>query len=293
MDSHKHPAIVITGASTGIGEAAALELDHRGYHVFAGVRTAEAANRLQAQATGLLTPLLLDVTDAAQIAAAAEKVRERTGERGLAGLINNAGIAISGPLEITPLAEFRRQLEVNVVGQLAMIQTFIPQLRLCKGRIVNISSVNGAFSPPYLGPYSASKFAFEAISDALRIELRQWGIRVIVIAPGAIKTPIWDKSTETAEKIAADISAENMKLYENDLNLWRDAVAKVAQASEPVEMVVEKIVHALTSPHPRARYYLRFSQRYICRGLKVLPESMRDWFVCRALGFQQPSNPSQ
>ena len=282
----QHPTVVVTGASTGIGEATALELYRRGYVVFAGVRTADAGNRLQAKSGGMLIPIILDVTDAAQIAAAAEKVREKTGENGLAGLVNNAGIAISSPLEIVPLADFRRQLEVNVVGQLAMIQAFIPLLRKCQGRIVNISSINGAIATPYLGPYAASKFALEAISDALRIELRHWGIKVIVIAPGAIKTPIWEKSTETTEKMTKSVSPEGMKLYETDLNAWRKMVLEVTRKADPVEKVVGKILLALASPRPRARYYLHFSQRYMCRGLKILPESIRDWFVRLAMGLQ-------
>lgn len=277
------PAVVITGASTGIGEATALELDRRGYLVFAGVRSAEAAQRLQAQSMGKLIPLILDVTNAEQIAAAADKVRENTRENGLAGLVNNAGIAISSPLEIIPLSDFRKQLEVNVIGQLAVIQAFIPLLRMKAGRIVNITSINGALAPPYLGPYSASKFAFEAISDALRLELRHWGIKVSVIAPGAIRTPIWDKSTATAEKLSDKVSPEGLKLYENDMNIWRKVVLDIAQKADPVEKVVEQILHALTSPRPKARYYLRFSQRYVCRGLKILPESLRDWFVRRAM----------
>jgi NAD(P)-dependent dehydrogenase (short-subunit alcohol dehydrogenase family) len=279
-------AIVVTGASTGIGAAVALELDRRGYQVFAGVRSVEAGKRLQTQATGALLPLLLDVTDPAQIAAATEIVREKTGESGLAGLVNNAGIAISGPLEIVPLAEFQRQLEVNVVGQLAMIQAMIPLLRKHRGRIVNISSVNGGLATPYLGPYAASKFALEAMSDALRIELRKWDIKVSVIAPGAIKTPIWDKSSETAEKMTKSVSPEGLKLYETDLEAWRKVVLNVAQKADPVEKVVEKVVLALQSPHPRARYYLHFSQRFLCRAFKIFPESIRDWFVRRAMKLQ-------
>jgi NAD(P)-dependent dehydrogenase (short-subunit alcohol dehydrogenase family) len=285
-NSKQPPVVVISGASTGIGEATALELDRRGFHVFAGVRKAEAGERLRAKSTGRLTPIFLDVTDHAQIAATAKQVRERTAENGLAGLINNAGIAVSCPMEILPITEFRRQLEVNVVGQLALIQAFIPQLRLCRGRVINISSVNGAVAAPYLGPYSASKFALEAVSDALRIELRRWGIKVIVVAPGAIKTPIWEKSAIMADKLAEGVSPEGVKLYEEDLDRWRKAVEKMAEAADPVEKIVEKIVLALTAPRPRARYYLRFSQRFMCRGLKTVPESIRDWFVRRALNFR-------
>jgi NAD(P)-dependent dehydrogenase (short-subunit alcohol dehydrogenase family) len=280
-----HSAVVITGASTGIGEATALELDRRGYLVFAGVRCPEAAQRLQSLSTGMLIPLMLDVTNSDQIAAAVERVREKIGENDLAGLVNNAGIAVSSPLEIVPLGRFRQQLEVNVIGQLAMIQAFLPILRKSKGRIVNVTSINGSLSPPYLGPYAASKFALEAISDALRLELRPWGIKVSVVVPGAIKTPIWDKSATTAEKLSADVSPEGVKLYEEELKLWREAALKVAQKADPVETVVEQILHALASPRPRARYYLRFSQRFLCRGFRILPESIRDWLVRRAMGL--------
>jgi short-subunit dehydrogenase len=126
----------------------------------------------------------------------------------------------------------------------------------------------------------------EAVSDALRVELRHWGIKVIVIAPGAIKTPIWEKSAETAEKLADGVSPEGMKLYEEDLNRWRKAIEKMAVEGDPVEKVVEKILLALTATRPRARYYLHFGQRYVCRGLKILPEWLRDWLVCRALDFR-------
>lgn len=277
------PSVVVTGASTGIGAAAALELERRGYLVFAGVRSEEAGARLKSMSSGKIISLFLDVTDGEQIAAAAAKVREATGDAGLSGLVNNAGIAVSSPLEIIPLAEFRRQMEVNVVGQLAVIQAFLPLLRTARGRIVNVTSINGSLATPFLGPYAASKFAFEAMSDALRIELRRWGIKVIVVAPGAIKTPIWDKSSTSAEQLAAGVSEEGKKLYETDLDTWREVVREVARTADPVEKVVEKIVLALTSPRPRARYYLKFSQRFLCRGFRVAPESIRDWCVRRAM----------
>jgi NAD(P)-dependent dehydrogenase (short-subunit alcohol dehydrogenase family) len=277
------PSVVVTGASTGIGEATALELSRRGHPVFAGVRSEEAGARVQSMSNGKIIPLLLDVTDGEQIGAAVAKVRELTGSAGLGGLVNNAGIAVSSPLEIIPLTEFRRQMEVNVVGQLAVIQAFVPLLRIGRGRIVNVTSINGSLATPFLGPYAASKFAFEAISDALRIELRRWGIKVIVVAPGAINTPIWEKSSAGAEQLAAGVSEEGVRLYEADLNIWRDVVREVARTADPVEKVVEKIVLALTSARPRARYYMKFSQRFLCRGFRVAPESVRDWFVRRAM----------
>ena len=163
------PAVVITGASTGIGKACALELDRRGFRVFAGVRSESAAQELQAQASARLTPVRIDVTDAASIAAAAETIARSVGDAGLAGLVNNAGIAVSGPLEIVPIDALRRQLEVNVIGPVAVTRSLLPLLRKARGRVVNMSSISGGVAAPYLGPYSASKFAMEAITDTLRL----------------------------------------------------------------------------------------------------------------------------
>ena len=170
-------SVVITGASTGIGEACALELDRGGFRVFAGVRSEVAGEKLKAQASSRLTPVMIDVTDAASIAAAAEAVGRTLGDAGLAGLVNNAGIAVAGPLEAVPIEALRQQFEVNVIGQVAVTQVFLPLLRKARGRVVNISSINGGLSLPYMGAYSASKFAMEAVTDALRVELRTWGIR--------------------------------------------------------------------------------------------------------------------
>jgi NAD(P)-dependent dehydrogenase (short-subunit alcohol dehydrogenase family) len=281
------PAVVISGASTGIGESTALELARRGFLVFAGVRTEEAAERLKSRSQGNLVPLRLDITDASQIAKAGELVREKTQEAGLLGLVNNAGIAMSCPMEVIPLNDFRRQLEVNLVGHLAMIQTFLPLLRKRPGRIVNITSINGSMATPYLGPYAASKFALEAISDSLRVELRHWGIKVIVVAPGAVKTPIWNKSADSAEAMSKTVSTESVRPYCDDLEIWRKTAQEAERNGDPVETVVEKITIALTSPQPRSRYYLHFSQRFLCRGFKVVPECIRDWFICRGMGFHK------
>ena len=150
-------------------------------------------------------PLRLDVTDAGQIAAAAELVANVVGEAGLAGLVNNAGIAVPGPLELLPIDAWRRQLEVNVIGQVAVTQAFLPLLRKGRGRLVNIGSVNGGLAIPYMAPYSASKFALEAITDALRTELRPFGIQVAAVEPGPIHTPIWEKSLALADRMSQDI----------------------------------------------------------------------------------------
>src|SRR5688500_9161604 len=185
-------AVVITGASTGIGRACAIDLDGRGFRVFAGVRKDEDGERLRSERPSI-EPLRIDVTDAGEIAAARDRVGEEVGERGLAGLVNNAGIAVPGPLEHLPLDEIRRQLEVNVLGQIAVTQAFLPLLRTARGRIVNIGSIGGRVALPLLGPYAGSKHAMEGISDSLRRELRPWGIEVSLVRPGPIATEIWER----------------------------------------------------------------------------------------------------
>ena len=182
--------VVVTGASSGIGEATALRLANAGFAVFAGVRREEDAEALRLRG---VRPVRLDVRDAAQVAAAAQEVRGALGPAGLVALVNNAGVVVPGPLEFVPLDKLRGQFEVNVIGQVAVIQAFLPLLRETRGRIVNISSIDGRIATPLLGPYVASKFALEGLSDALRRELRPWGIQITLIEPGAIKTRIWEK----------------------------------------------------------------------------------------------------
>jgi len=283
-ETNQHPpAVLITGASTGIGQACALELDRRKFRVFAGVRTEAAGDRLRKNASSMLTPVMIDVTDSASISAAALKIKEQIGNHGLAGLVNSAGIGVSGPLELVPIEELRRQFEVNVIGQVAVIQAFLPLLRIAKGRIVNIGSVNGALTPPYLGPYSASKFALEAITDALRIELRTWGIRVSIVEPGAIDTPIWEKSFADADRLANTIPSQAMALYVLDLAAVRNNMTKIAKQAEPVDAVVRAVVHALTAPNPKTRYFLHYGNRLHFRGFKLIPDVIRDWIIRRVM----------
>lgn len=276
-------AVLITGASTGIGEACAIELDRRGFRVFAGVRSESAGKRLQDMASGSLTPVTIDVTNAATIQSAAKFIKEQVGEKGLWGLVNNAGIGVSGPLELVPIPEIRRQLEVNVIGQIGVTQAVLPMLRTAKGRIVNIGSVNGALASPYLGPYAASKFAMEAVTDALRIELRTWGIGVSIVEPGPISTPIWNKSFAAADQLATTVPADGLKLYEPDLEAVRSLIGKIAAHSESADVVVKAVVHALTAQRPKTRYFLHFRNRVLFRGFKMVPDVIRDWIVCRVM----------
>ncbi len=286
LTASSSPAVVITGASTGIGQACALELDRRGFRVFAGIRTTAAAEQLRAVASARLTPLLIDVTETDTIVAAGKAVAETLSDAGLAGLVNNAGIAVPGPLELIPIDDFRRQLEVNVVGQLAVTQAFLPLLRQGRGRIVNMSSISGGLSAPYLGPYSASKFALEAISDALRLELRGVGISVSAIEPGAIATPIWQKSTASAEQLPARVDPAILSLYEADLADIRKWVDRSVRIAAPTSCVVKAVVHALTARWPKAHYYLDWSVRFSFKGIKLLPDRFRDRLVRRFIGLR-------
>jgi NAD(P)-dependent dehydrogenase (short-subunit alcohol dehydrogenase family) len=280
------PAVVITGASTGIGKASALELDRRGFHIFAGVRSDAAAQELRATASARLTPLMIDVTVADSIAAAARKVADAVGDVGLSGLVNNAGVAVPGPIELVPIDDFRRQLEINVIGHVAVTQAFLPLLRKARGRVVNMSSISGGVSLPYMGAYAASKFALEAVSDALRLELRTWGIRVACIEPGAIATPIWDKSLAEADLLAGRIDPAAIALYEADMTVIRGLVQHSIRTAAPVDRVVKAVVHAMTARRPKAHYYLGGQVWMSFHLLRILPDRLRDWIVQKLIGFR-------
>ena len=239
-----------------------------------------------AEASARLTPVLIDVTEAETIAAATKTVGEAVGVAGLAGLVNNAGIVVPGPIELVPIDAFRRQLEVNVIGQVAVTQAFLPLLRKARGRVINISSINGGLAIPYMGPYSASKFALEAITDVLRLELRTWGIRVIGVEPGAITTPIWDKSLAAADQLAGSLDPEAIALYEADLAAIRKVVDRSIRTAAPVERVVKAVVHALTARRPKAHYYLGWEVRACFKCMKQLPDRMHDWIVRKVTGLR-------
>ena len=278
-------AVVITGASTGIGAACALALDRRGYRVFAGVRSEESAKNLRNLASNRLTPIMIDVTDADQIAAAADTVREATEDAGLAGLVNNAGIVVSGPLEFLPVDDLRRQIEVNVIGQVAVTQAMLPLLRTGRGRIVNIGSISGFLTGPYMGPYSASKFALEAVTNALRLELRNSGIKVSILEPGNVKTPIWDKAIAAEEK-ADRASPEAERLYRSDMEQMRKASIEMRDTGMPVQCVVRAVLHALTAQRPKTRYPIGAQTRLASFFFRFFPDSLRDTLILHGLGLR-------
>lgn len=262
-------AVAITGASSGIGRACSLFLDRRGFRVFAGVRTSLAAEKLKTEASSRLVPIILDITDSAQIQQAVQEIKIRLGNSGrLVGLINNAGIILSGPLEFFPLERLREQLQVNVIGPIAVTQAFLPLIRHGKGRIINMGSASGLFAPPFLGPYAASKFAMEAWTDALRRELRPEGIPVLLIESGAIETPIWDKSQAVADSLESALPDQGKALYANALAAGRKQIDNLRRrAASP--LVVAKVVHkALISQNPKTRYLVgmdAYAQAFISR----------------------------
>jgi NAD(P)-dependent dehydrogenase (short-subunit alcohol dehydrogenase family) len=273
-------AVVITGASTGIGRASALEMDSRGFHVFPGVRRDEDAEALRAERPSL-EPIRIDVTDADSIAAARDRVAEVVGESGLAGLVNNAGIAVPGPLEHLPIDELRRQLEVNLVGQVAVTQAFMPLLRSARGRIVNIGSIGGRVALPLMGPYAASKHAIEGISDSLRRELRPWGIQVSVVRPGPIATDIWERGNANADELLERMPDAQVH-YGQAIQGARDWAAQRAREAVPPSAVAEVVAHALTADKPRTRYLVGPQARVLAALRAVLPDRWLDALLERA-----------
>lgn len=274
-------AVLITGASKGIGAATALYLDRRGFHVFAGVRHEEDGARLRAGASDRLTPVMLDVTETGTIEQAMEVVERAAGD-GLAGLVNNAGIVVPGPIEVLPLEDFRTQLEVNVVGVLNVTRAFLPLVRRARGRIVNVSSINGRVALPFNTAYATSKFALEALSDGLRTELKRWGIHVSVIQPGAIRTPIWETSVERANRIAAGLPSEARELYSGVLAKLERRSGDPPRHALPPERVARAIHHALTARRPKTRYLVGWDARMGALLKAVLPDRVMDYLLTSA-----------
>jgi NAD(P)-dependent dehydrogenase (short-subunit alcohol dehydrogenase family) len=270
---------VITGASTGIGAACAIGCAEEGMTVFAGVRQLKAGAALQAKGGTAIIPLELDVTNGESIKQAAESVTRQVGEAGLFGLVNNAGIAIGSPLEFIPLAQLRRQLEVNVVGQIAVTQALLPLLRRARGRIVNMGSIAGRGTIPLTGPYSASKHALEALTDALRLELYPWGIEVSIIEPGAVATPIWDTSLRTSVEVESEIPAEGRQLYQAVAKSVREAMSQAAARAIPPDAVVKAVLHALTAKRAKTRYLVGRDAKLRAMMLKWLPDRLQDWVL--------------
>jgi NAD(P)-dependent dehydrogenase (short-subunit alcohol dehydrogenase family) len=278
-------AVVITGASTGIGRACAMRLDRAGWRVFAGVRKEADAESLREEASNRLIPVRIDVTNAASIEAAAETVGEALDARGLAGLLNNAGMGVGGPLEFLDMDDFRQQLEVNLIGQVAVTQAFLELIRAASGRILNMTSIGGRLTLPFLGPYSASKFGLEAVTNAFRQELQPWGIEVIAIEPGNIKTPIWDKATAETSRELDQLSPRGEELYGKRMASYASFIPKIAKQGIPADRVAQVVERALTSRRPKPRYVVGRDARLRLVLDALLPTRTTDRMIARFLGF--------
>jgi len=276
-------SVLVTGASTGIGRATALRLDASGWRTFAGVRREEDAASLREAGSARLVPLILDVTVPEQVAAAAARI-EAEGGGGLDGLVNNAGVAVPGPLETVPLDDLRHQLEVNLVAYVAVTQALLPQVREAEGRIVFVSSIGGRIAFPFGGPYHASKFATEAIGDVFRQELRPWGLKVAIVEPGSIDTPIWERGQRKGEEIEAN-SPRTGLLYGAAIEKFRKVIEDTAERGIPPEKVAKAIAHALEAKRPKARYLVGLDAKVQARLKPLVPTSVFDRIVARTLGL--------
>jgi NAD(P)-dependent dehydrogenase (short-subunit alcohol dehydrogenase family) len=281
-------SVVVTGASTGIGWATAKLLLDKGFRVFGSVRKQADADRLKSEFGPNFTPLLFDVTDEAAVLAAAREVRAALSGETLAGLVNNAGIAVAGPVLELASDEFRRQMDVNFFGPIIATQAFgpllgsDPQLKGQKGRIVMISSLAGKNGNPFTSAYSASKHAIEGLSESLRRELMLFGIDVIIIAPGAVKTPIWSKAEEV------DFSPYKNSPYFSALQKVRAFTLNLGSIGLPAEKIAEAVYTALTAARPKVRYQIAPDpMRQIIT--RVLPKRMVDKIIAKRLGLVPPT----
>jgi len=277
-------SIFISGASSGIGKALSLELDKQGYQVFAGVRNEQDAEALGAEASQNLIPLMLDVTMPESITAACAQVQERTNGE-LFCLVNNAGISVSGALEFIPVQDFRQQIEVNLIGQLALTQRALPMIRKGRGRLIFVSSVAGRLVTPFNGPYATSKAALVAMADGLRLELMPWEIYVSVLFVGSVQTPIWKKSAHLAGEILRRSPSDAWNLYGAK---QKRAGAFYRQAGEngmSVERVARIVRRLVEVDRPKEYVLVGRSAFRIELMAKLLPVRLRDWLVRYQMGL--------
>lgn len=276
-------SVVVTGASTGIGRATVDRLVRDGVHVWAAVRREEDERDLSTSYAGSVTPIRLDLTDHDSVRAAGEKV---CAEGPLLGLVNNAGIALPGPLEFLPIEVFRRQLDVNLVGQLLMTQVMLPALRAPRGkggggRIVMIGSIGGRIATGMTGAYHSAKFGLVGLSDSLRVELAPFGVRVILIEPGSIATPIWKRGAAAAAEVIADLPPE-AGIYSGQIAAARASAARTSDRGIPPERAADVIVAALTDPNPRPRQLVGRDAKAAATMVRLLPHRLLYRLTARA-----------
>jgi NAD(P)-dependent dehydrogenase (short-subunit alcohol dehydrogenase family) len=275
-------AVLITGSSSGIGRSSALRLDQAGFQVFAGVRNRGDAESLEAEGSDRLEPVILDVTDEGTIEATRARIEQVTGGR-LSGLVNNAGIARGGPLEALSIEALREQLEINLVGQVAVTQALLPMIRAARGRVVFISSIGGLVALPYLSPYAASKHGIEAVGDSLRREMMPFGVQVSLVEPGAVSTPIWDKGSDQAEELRERATPEQIELYGPVMDRFEKLFIEAGRSGVPAEKVADAVEHALTAGKPKTRYVIGRDAKLRAAVARFLPDRFLDRGIARTL----------
>lgn len=274
--------VLITGCSTGIGRAAAAMLAERGFTVYGSVRSEQHASELKSLHGGI-TPIIFDVTNEADVAHAVETLRAAS-PQGLWGLVNNAGVGLPTAVEFTGREDLLRLFEVNTIGPLRLIQACLPMLRQARGRIVNVTSMNGVLALPMVGGYSASKFALEALSDTLRMELRPWGVSVSTVRPGQVKTPIFDKAGAALVDRTSAIPAELLPGYETMYARGEFFNRRGVSSPTPPEAVARAIYRALTARFPRPHYHVGIDARLMNLMRRWLPIRIRDRIISRVMG---------
>ena len=273
------PSVLVTGASRGIGKSIVQHLAGRGWDVIAGVRTEADGAAVTALNPQRISSVILDVTDAGQIAALDQSLPQR-----LDAVVNNAGIVVSGPMEAVTPDDWRKQLEINVIGQLAVTQAVLPRLRESRGRVVFISSVNGRLSMSLIGAYCASKFALEAAADALRMELRPWGIGVALVEPAQTDTDMWRTADDMVEQAEAALTTEQRALYAKHIAGMKKMIPVSQRMAVPAEKVSAVVEEALTARRPRARYVVGAGNKLQVALMTNLPTAVRDVVLRRVAG---------
>jgi len=274
------PTVLVTGTSTGIGEACVRRLAASGWTVYAGVRRSEDGDRL-AGLGGDIRPTMLDVGDADHIGQAIAKIRGDVGDNGLQGLVNNAGVGVGGPVEYLGDAEWRWVFDINLFGPVALTRLAMPLLRAADGRIVHIGSVGGRISSPGLAPYSASKHAMEALAEAQRQELRRSGasIRVSIVEPGEVKTAIWDKGDVAVQQLERVLDGESRERYGWLVDQSRGFIDEGREKGVPADRVAKAVEHALTARRPKARYLVGPDAKFLGHVVSRAPDRLRDALV--------------
>lgn len=273
------PTVLITGASRGIGRSIALRLADAGWDVLGGVRSEADGIALSAQRPGRITPVTLDITDPEQVAALDAQLPPT-----LDAVVNNAGVLVGGPIEGLPLDEIRRQFEINVFGQIAVTQAVLPRLRASRGRIAFISSVSGRISTPMSGAYNGSKFALEGIGDALRLELKPWGVKVSLVEPAQTSTDIWHNAASAFDEDYGKLTPEHQALYAGHAKGFKRVIPISQKLAAPADSVARSVEHALTAKRPRARYVVGAGPKIQAALMQVTPAAIGDPILSRLVG---------